>query len=147
MKITPAQIALLLITAILLGFLGSFAASHWMTPRHAPAGMHDFVHHELSLSDEQEALLEELESAFAIERRRLESDLKAENAALAAAMEEEHEYGPKVGEAIDEVHARMGDLQKATVRHVFNMRDLLNEDQRRAFDRQVSTALTSDPNE
>jgi len=109
--------------------------------------MHDFVHHELSLSPEQDARLDELEDAFAIERRTLESALMAANARLAAAMEQEHEYGPMVGEAIDDVHASMGDLQKATVRHVFNMRELLDEDQQRAFDRQVGRALTTDQNE
>jgi len=147
MKISPVQIALLLLAAIAFGFAGSFVAGHWMTPNHASAGMHDFVHHELSLSPEQDARLDELEDAFAIERRTLESALMAANARLAAAMEQEHEYGPMVGEAIDDVHASMGDLQKATVRHVFNMRELLDEDQQRAFDRQVGRALTTDQNE
>ncbi len=60
-------------------------------------------------------------------------------------METEHEYGPEVSAAIDEVHARMGDLQKATVRHVFDMREILEPEQQRQFDRKVSDALTRDP--
>lgn len=60
-------------------------------------------------------------------------------------MENEHEYGPEVSAAIDEVHARMGDLQKATVRHVFDMREILEPEQQRQFDRKVSDALTRDP--
>ncbi|MEC7161008.1 MAG: heavy metal resistance protein, partial [Pseudomonadota bacterium] len=42
-------------------------------------------------------------------------------------------------------HARMGDLQKATVRHVFDMREILEPEQQRQFDRKVSDALTRDP--
>ena len=51
----------------------------------------------------------------------------------------------EVSAAIDEVHARMGDLQKATVRHVFDMREILEPEQQRQFDRKVSDALTRDP--
>ena len=57
-------------------------------------------------------------------------------------MEQEHGYGPKVSTAIDRVHVEMGELQKATVRHVFAMRALLNEEQRQKFDRQISISLT-----
>jgi len=39
----------------------------------------------------------------------------------------------------------MGDLQKATIRHVFDMRGLLEANQQAAFDREVNKALTSDP--
>ena len=60
-------------------------------------------------------------------------------------MEAEHEYGPEVAAAIDDVHAQMGELQKATVRHVFNMRELLDAEQQIQFDRKVSEALTRDP--
>ena len=52
---------------------------------------------------------------------------------------------PRESAAIDEVHARMGDLQKATVRHVFDMREILDPDQQLQFDRKVSAALTRDP--
>ena len=51
----------------------------------------------------------------------------------------------RVGFTIDEVHARMGDLQKATVSHVFEMREILDPEQQRKFDRKVSEALTGNP--
>ena len=103
------------------------------------------MHDELTLTNEQKQRLETLEARFAVERARLEASARAANAQLAQAMEAEHEYGPRVGAAIDEVHARMGDLQKATVRHVFDMREILDPDQQRRFDQQVSKALTDSP--
>ena len=103
------------------------------------------MHDELTLTNEQKQRLETLEARFAVERARLEASARAANAQLAQAMEAEHEYGPGVGTAIDEVHARMGDLQKATVRHVFDMREILDPDQQRRFDQQVSKALTDSP--
>ena len=98
-----------------------------------------------SLTADQEQRLDALEARFAVEQARLEASARAANAQLAQAMETEHEYGPEVSAAIDEVHARMGDLQKATVRHVFDMREILDSDQQLQFDRKVSAALTRDP--
>ena len=133
-----------MLLAALAGCLGAIAADRWAN-HEAGSGLHDFVHDELTLTTDQEQRLDALEARFAVERARLEGSARAANARLAQAMENEHEYGPEVSAAIDEVHARMGDLQKATVRHVFDMREILEPEQQRQFDRKVSDALTRDP--
>ena len=139
-----AHIVLAVLLAALAGCLGAIAADRWAN-HEAGSGLHDFVHDELTLTTDQEQRLDALEARFAVERARLEGSARAANARLAQAMENEHEYGPEVSAAIDEVHARMGDLQKATVRHVFDMREILEPEQQRQFDRKVSDALTRDP--
>ena len=145
MKVTPFYAALLLVLALAAGGLGAFATNRWIDHRDAPKGVHAFVHEELDLTPAQKAGIGELERHFAARHHKLELALRSANAVLAQAMTEEHRYGPKVAAAIDEVHLRMGDLQKATVRHVFNMRALLTPEQQAAFDREVSKALTSGP--
>jgi Spy/CpxP family protein refolding chaperone len=154
LKTTHIVLAVLL--AALAGCLGAIAADRWAN-HEAGSGLHDFVHDELTLTADQEQRLDALQRVdvtvhvahahprFAVERARLEGSARAANARLAQAMESEHEYGPEVSAAIDEVHARMGDLQKATVRHVFDMRAILEPEQQRQFDRKVSDALTRDP--
>jgi len=142
LKTTHIVLAVLL--AALAGCLGAIAADRWAN-HEAGSGLHDFVHDELTLTTDQEQRLDALEARFAVERARLEGSARAANARLAQAMENEHEYGPEVSAAIDEVHARMGDLQKATVRHVFDMREILEPEHQRQFDRKVSDALTRDP--
>lgn len=107
--------------------------------------LHRFVHEEMVLTEDQNARLEALEARVAVERAALEASLRASNARLAQAMDDEHEYGPGVSAAIDDVHSRMGDLQKATVQHVFDMREILEPEQQRLFDRQVSSSLTGNP--
>ena len=146
MKIAGYQIVLAVVLAAIAGCLGALAADRW---NHSTSerSLHDFVHNELSLTAAQETELERIESQFTAERKRLELATRAANAQLAQAMEQEHEYGPEVGVAIDQVHASMGDLQKGTVQHVFAMRKILNPAQQRKFDRQVSNALTRDPRE
>ena len=146
MKNQKLQIAVAVLLAALAGFLGATAAERWFAPDHS-GGLHEFVHEQLDLAPEQEALLDRLEERHAIENAQLELAVRRANVGLAAAMDSEHEYGPKVSAAIDEVHASMGELQKATVRHVFAMRSILDPDQQRAFDQQVSRSLTSAPPE
>lgn len=145
MKMTLARLLLLLMLAVAAGALGALASDRWTGRISDEGGLHEFVHEELNLTSAQEAQLDTIEEDFALERRRLELSLRVANAELAAAMEDEHEYGPKVSVAIDGVHASMGELQKASIRHVFEMRSLLDERQKRAFDRKVGNALTSAP--
>ncbi|MGI9377996.1 MAG: Spy/CpxP family protein refolding chaperone [Tsuneonella suprasediminis] len=146
MKIGAFQIVLAILLAVAAGCIGAFAANEWRDTNQ-PQTLHDFVHEQLDLTASQSARLNRLETRFAVERKELDLSLGAANARLAAAMEEEHEYGPKVAAAIDDVHARMGDLQKATVQHVFAMRALLNPQQQARFDRHVALSLTGEPGE
>lgn len=138
------QLIFAVLFAALAGCLGAIAADRWLNQERA-GSLHQFVHEELVLTDKQDRELETLEARYAVERSALEGSLRASNARLAQAMEKEHEFGPEVSAAIDDVHARMGALQEATVQHVFDMREILDPEQQRAFDRQVSRALTGDP--
>lgn len=146
MKLSIFQIVLAALLAVAAGCIGAFAAGQWREASHARS-LHDFVHEELDLDASQNRKLDQLEARFAVRRQELDLSLRAANARLAVAMDEEHEYGPKVAAAIDDVHGRMGDLQKATVEHVFAMRDLLDQQQRVRFDRQVAASLTRVPGE
>ncbi|MDE8653800.1 periplasmic heavy metal sensor [Novosphingobium album (ex Liu et al. 2023)] len=146
MKLSGLHIVLAVLLAVAAGCLGAMLAVQWGGAAQR-SGLHEFVHDKLDLSPDQTSRLDQLEARFATERAGHEARLRAANADLAAAMEQEHNYGPKVGAAIDRVHLEMGELQKATVRHVFAMRVLLNEGQRRKFDRQISISLTGDGRE
>lgn len=106
--------------------------------------LHRIVHDELALNPTQDAQLTELERAFAVKRRALEEEMRADNARLAAAIEAEHGYGPRVAQAVDRSHAAMGELQKETLAHMFAMRQILKPDQAEKFDRAVVKALTQD---
>ena len=51
----------------------------------------------------------------------------------------------QVTAAVDHFHSAMGELQKATIEHVFAMRAVLTPEQAARFDRTVVDALTADP--
>jgi hypothetical protein len=132
--------------ACFLAAIGGFFVGRVLFPAPLPPGaeLHDVLHHKLSLDAGQHARLQTLEQQFAVRRRALELELKADNARLAEAMEAEHGNGPRVAEAVDRSHAVLGELQKATLAHIFAMRQLLRPDQTAQFDKAVVKALTDD---
>lgn len=107
--------------------------------------LHAVMERDLDLDAGQRARIDALETGFAQERRRLDSELRAANADLATAIAAEHGYGSDVEKAVDRSHLAMGELQKATLQHVFAMRKVLRPDQTARFDAAVAQALTSAP--
>lgn len=137
---------ILCVLAAFVAAIGGVFVGRALMPAPAQPGaeLHDVLHHRLALDADQEARLKELEQRFAVERRALELELRADNARLAEAIEAEHGNGPRVAAAVDRSHAAMGELQKATLAHIFAMRQLLRPDQTAQFDRAVVKALTDD---
>ena len=113
-------------------------------PSQTGAELHALLHDKLTLDPQQTAKLEAFEAAFAVRRKALELELRADNARLAEAIEAEHGFGPRVAAAVDACHMTMGQLQKATLEHVFSMRALLKPGQTAVFDQAVVKALTAD---
>jgi len=140
-------------TRLLLGILACFVAAVFgvfvgraLLPSRAQPGseLHEVLHHKLALDANQKAQLAVLEQRFAVQRRGFELELKADNLRLAEAIEAEHGNGPRVAAAVDQSHAAMGELQKATLAHIFAMRQLLRPNQTGQFDQAVVKALTDD---
>lgn len=113
-------------------------------PSQTGAELHGLLHDKLTLDAQQHAKLDALEATFSVRRKALELELRADNARLAEAIENEHGFGPRVAAAVDACHMTMGKLQKATLEHVFAMRSLLKRDQTAVFDQAVVKALTAD---
>lgn len=102
------------------------------------------IHSELNLTADQDNRIEDLEKQFAARRTTLETEMRAANRDLAAAIEAEHAYGPRAQSAIERFHAAESALQEETVKHVLAMRTVLTPPQIVQFDAAVSAALTSD---
>jgi hypothetical protein len=121
--------------------IGRGISDHRSEPQNA---LHELLHEELDLDAGQEMRIAKLEDRYAVRRRDLELELRADNARLAAAIEAEHGYGPRVTAEVDRSHAAMGELQKETLAHIFAMRAVLRPKQAESFDRAVVKALTAD---
>jgi len=139
------RIALIAMIAFIAAVAGIYAARTLSEqPRRSEGELHTFLHTELNLDASQEAKIEAIEARFAVRKKALALDMRAANARLAEAIEAEHGYGPKVKRAVDHVHHVMGEMQKSTLEHLFEMRAVMNPNQARRFDKTVVKALTAD---
>lgn len=136
-----------LVTALLAALASgaaTWATAAWvMREREAPS-LHSIVHDELDLNADQERRLEAMEARFAGRRQALEAEVRAANRELAAAIAASDGDTPQVQAAVDHFHEAMGDLQKATIAHVFEMRSVMTPAQAEVFDRRVVDALRQD---
>ena len=136
---------LVALLAFLAAVAGVIVGRQLVVPEpHHGTELHAVLHEQMNLDADQERRLHELEEAFAVRRRALEAEMRAENAMLAEAIAAEHGNGPRVAAAVDASHRTMGQLQKETLVHIFAMRALLRPDQAAKFDAAVTKALTED---
>jgi nickel and cobalt resistance protein CnrR len=137
------QFVLVALIAFAAAAVGVIAGRTFAPPaKPAETELHALLHRQLDLTKEQHRKLDEIEARFAARRAELEAEMRADNARLAAAISAEKGYGPRVTAAIDHSHILMGELQKATLEHVFEMRSVLTPEQAATFDRTVVKALT-----
>jgi len=142
MKFVGRGLVLTLVLAALAAAGGTWVGARYVIEQRRTPSLHEFVHHELALSADQERRLEALEQDFAVRRRAREAQLRAANAELAAAIQARHEYSPEVKAAVERFHHAMGELQKETILHVLEMRKVLTPEQAAKFDRRIAEALT-----
>lgn len=139
---TGRRIAILAALVIALALVGVWLGRMIQpTLHHGGAELHALMHDGLELDDAQERALAALEREFAAKRTELEARLKADNARLAEAIAAERQYGPRVSAAVDATHRAMGELQKATLEHVFAMRGILRPEQQAKFDAAIAESL------
>ena len=143
---SPARRSLLatVVLALLAGGLGAWVGVRYFAPEPQAPSLHAALHEELGLTPEQDRRLAEAEARFAARRRVLEAEIRRANAELAQAIRDSERYGPEVQAAIEHFHRAMGDLQKETILHVFEMRAMLSPAQAAEFDDEVSRALTQE---
>lgn len=137
---------LVALVAVCVAIAASYVTRILMDENRQRVGeLHALMHEQIDLDPEQERLIDQLEADFEDKRKLYEARLRAANNQLAQAIASEHEYGPRVAEAVDQSHMAMGDLQKETLAHVFSMRAVLRPDQAAQFDEKIAATLTDTP--
>ncbi len=145
MSPTRAVISTLVLALLVAAFGGWLGVQYGLHQAAVMPGLDQVLHHELTLSADQQQRLASLETGFAARRKLLENEMRAANRDLAAAIVGEHRYGPAAEQAIDRFHLAMKTLQQETILHVLAMRAVLTPDQAQKFDKTVSKVLNSDP--
>jgi hypothetical protein len=139
------SILLTLVLSVIGAAIGAWGGAEYvMHHAHAAPSLHEVVHQKLHLTAEQEGRMAGLERDHATRRHAFEAEMRAANADLAQAFQEQHAYTPQVQAAIDRFHHAMGGLQKETIVHVLAMRSVLTPEQTAQFDQTVVKSLTED---
>lgn len=137
------SILLTLVLSTLAAAIGAWGGGQYVVRRmHHAMPLHQLVHEKLDLTPDQERRIDGLERDYAARRKVLEAEMRAANAELAQAIQEQHSYTPKVQAAIDRFHMAMGALQKESIQHVIAMRAVLTPQQAARFDDTVVKNLT-----
>jgi nickel and cobalt resistance protein CnrR len=122
----------------LIGYL--FFSHHLHT--HDP---HQWLHQELSLSKEQDNKLHPIEEKFIRTQKDIEKTIQAAQQALAIAINQDGYYSERVQKASADIHTAQGKLQEATLMHLFEMHQVLDERQRKKLNALTTHALTHTP--
>jgi len=112
------------------------AASSFITLRIAsrqpasPVGdYHDWIHKKLKMTTEQEHRSMAAERRYEETKRHLEEVVRLANGELAEAILRDKAYSSSVQKSMEEIHGAMGELQRKTLEHIFELRDVLDAEQ------------------
>lgn len=130
MKKLPSALLFFLVifaVAVCASCLAIVLQGKWQKSAHQNA--HDWIHTQLGLTAEQERALEPIEKRYRDKRSDLEHRLALDNRELAEAILADGRDSVRVHAAIEKIHRDMGELQKVTIGHVFEMQAILSPGQ------------------
>ncbi|MBN8924898.1 MAG: NAD+ synthetase [Rhodanobacter sp. 68-29] len=108
---------------------------------HRPADLHTLLHETVPLDADEQRALDAKEQIFLKQRELIEARLRDANRQLADAIAANPHWSPAVEAAAQQVEQAAADLQRATLVHVFEMREGLKPEHRAAYDRALVNAL------
>lgn len=126
------RLALLAILFLALGLGSAWVMQDYFVTKRS-GNFHHRMHHELGLSPTQDAAINEMETRFAAEKREIEERLHQANARLGSLIKEDKRMSPRVQRAVAEIHTAMGDMQRLTLQHIFEMTEVLTPRQADKF--------------
>lgn len=141
MKKNLKSFLLITLVAVIAGAAGAWGCASLMLRKQDTPNLHSIVHQELKLDAAQSSRINDIEKRFASQRSTLEAEVRSANRELAEAISASQGNSPAVQAAVDHFHFAMGNLQKATIAHVFEMREVLTPEQAKTFDARVVDSL------
>lgn len=112
------------------------AASSFLTLRmvsrqqsHPAEDYHEWIHQKLNMTAEQERRSLTSERRYEETKRHLEEVIRLANSELAERILKDKSYSPSVEKSVAEIHSAVGQLQKATLEHIFELKEVLDAEQ------------------
>jgi nickel and cobalt resistance protein CnrR len=129
----------LMIVVAVVAATTSYITTHALSAR-SEVDIHQQIHRQLGLSEEQERLLKPIEERFKARRQELRATLDQANLELAKAIREDKSDSNRARDAVNRIHEAMGELQVATLQHVFERKTMLTSEQ---YDRLIQLTASA----
>ena len=119
----------------LLAFVAVVACvACWFTAKclHHHAGQtdtHQWIHTKIGITPEQDKALEPIERRYAEQKKHHDELLRIANDELGKAILEDRSDSARVKAAVARIHQAQGELQNATLQHIFEMQPVLTPQQ------------------
>jgi Spy/CpxP family protein refolding chaperone len=132
---------------VAIAALSAFGTLRWAAahPPMTSVDSHHWLHNQLHLTAEQRTALEPVETHYAEKQHRLMAQLRIANRELAGAIGEGKAYSPEVSAAVERIHRYTGEMQKLSIEHVFEMRQVLTPVQGDKLIQLAQQALENSP--
>lgn len=105
--------------------------------------VHEIVSRDLKLSPQQNQEIKTIEAKYYDRRSTLRQQVANANRELADALMADMAFGREAQQATNHVEQGLGQLQRATVLYVLEVRDTLTPEQQMVYDRKVRDVLTA----
>jgi nickel and cobalt resistance protein CnrR len=127
----PLQLIAMLIVVALVDAAACYVSARVFGPLRPQTEVtgHEWIHKQLGLSPEEHKALEPIESRFAERKQNLMGERRRANKQLAEAIKQDQTDSPRVSAAVERIHHAQGELQEATLEHVFEMKGVLTPEQ------------------
>ena len=89
----------------------------------------DWLHTELKSTSTQNKKLDIIDENFSNKKKQLQAALDTANRKLGETIITERAFTPPVEKSVEMIHHAMADLQKASIEHLFDMKEVLEPDQ------------------
>lgn len=103
----------------------------------------EIVRRDLNLTSNQAQEIQAIENRYFDRRTLLRRNVTDANRELADALMSDMAFGREAQEASNHVEQGLGELQRATIMYVLEVRDVLTPEQQLVYDRRVREALTA----
>ena len=103
----------------------------------------EIVSQDLKLTPDQTKSIQSIEDKYYDRRTTLRQDVATANRELADALMADMAFGREAQQASNHVERGLGELQRATILYVLEVRDVLTSEQQAIYDRKVRDVLTA----
>ena len=144
MKRAPRGLIFLALVAVVACVACWLTAAYLNRSQHTDHGdAHAWIHTQLGMTAEQEKALESIEQRYAEQKKHYGEMLRIANAELGKAILEDRKDSERVKAVVARIQQAQGELQNATLQHIFEMKSVLTPTQYEKLLQSTADALST----